>query len=56
MRQRLLPNPHPDLARSLNNLAVLLRRKDRSDEAEPLYREALAMRRKLLGPEHGRSP
>ena len=40
------------MALSLNNLALLLQ--DRGDlaGAEPLYREALAIRRKALGDEH----
>ena len=35
-----------------NNLAVLLRATSRLAEAEPLYRRALAIREKSLGPEH----
>src|SRR5262249_28413609 len=45
---------HTDVATSLNNLAELLRRQDPRDmrgEAEGLYREALAVQRKLLGDE-----
>ena len=40
------------MAKSLNNLAVLLRATSRLAEAEPLYRRALAIREKSLGPEH----
>ncbi len=52
MRRKLLGAEHPDVASSLNNLALLLDAKGDYAGAEPLYREALAMRRKLLGAEH----
>ena len=37
---------------SLNNLAVLLNRTGRHEEAEPMYRESLRLMRKLRGDEH----
>jgi len=37
---------------SLNNLAGLYRAQGRYDEAEPLYRQALELRRELLGERH----
>jgi tetratricopeptide (TPR) repeat protein len=40
------------VATSLNNLAVLLSDRERYPDAEGLYRDALAMRRKLLGEDH----
>ena len=42
----------PDTASSLNNLALLY--KDMGDyaKAEPLYKEALEIRQKVLGQEH----
>jgi tetratricopeptide (TPR) repeat protein len=40
------------VARDLNNLAVLLSDTKRLAEAEPLYRRALAIDEKSLGPEH----
>lgn len=43
---------HPDVARDLNNLALLLRATKRLGEAEPLYRRALAILEKSLGPDH----
>ncbi|MEH2361283.1 tetratricopeptide repeat protein, partial [Nostoc sp.] len=43
---------HRDLASSLNNLAALYRSQGRYSEAEPLYIQALALSRKLLGEEH----
>jgi len=38
----------PDLANTLNNLAALLQARNKLEEAEPLFREALAMRREAL--------
>jgi tetratricopeptide (TPR) repeat protein len=52
MLRKLLGTEHPDVATSLNNLAVLYKKQGRYEEAEPLYRQALEMLRKLLGPEH----
>jgi tetratricopeptide (TPR) repeat protein len=43
---------HPDVARDLNNLALLLHDTNRLGEAEPLYRRALAIDEKSYGPEH----
>ena len=42
----------PEVAQSLNDLAVILAAQGRLEDAEPLLREALGMRRKLLGNEH----
>ncbi len=39
-------------AASLNNLALLYKSQGRYEEAEPLYRHALAINEKKLGPEH----
>ncbi|ABW33413.1 TPR repeat domain protein (plasmid) [Acaryochloris marina MBIC11017] len=50
-RQRL-GSEHPDVARSLNNLAFLYDEQGRYTEAEPLYVQALEMQKKLLGSEH----
>jgi len=52
MGQRLLGEAHPDVATSLNNLAALYDSQGRYEEAEPLYRDALAMSKQLLGDEH----
>src|SRR5262245_41753952 len=41
------PQGHPDLARSLNNLAFLHKSRGEYGKAEPLFREALQMRRGL---------
>ena len=43
---------HPNVARDLNNLAVLLQATNRLAEAEPLMRRALAIDEKSFGPEH----
>src|SRR5438552_1019946 len=42
----------PGVARSLNSLAATLVGEGRSIEAERLYRRALAIREKTLGPDH----
>ncbi len=36
----------------LNNLAAIRQRQGADDEAEELYRRSLAMKEKLVGPEH----
>jgi CHAT domain-containing protein/tetratricopeptide (TPR) repeat protein len=43
---------HPNVATSLNNLAVLYDEQGKYAEAELLHRRALAIREKVLGPEH----
>jgi CHAT domain-containing protein/tetratricopeptide (TPR) repeat protein len=43
---------HPDFTQSLNNLAALLDSTGRYDEAEPLFRQALEVRRAALGEGH----
>ena len=43
---------HPDVATSLNNLALLYRAQGRFAEAEPLNKRALAIHEKVLGGEH----
>ncbi len=52
MRRRLLGENHPDVATSMNGLAIVLFDRGAYDEAEQLYRETLAMRRRLLGENH----
>jgi tetratricopeptide (TPR) repeat protein len=49
---RGLHGEHPDVAAALSTLAAALEGNGDLEEAEPVFREALAMRRKLLGPEH----
>ncbi len=43
---------HDTYGLALNNAAFLLTRTDRAAEAVPLYREALAIRRAVYGPDH----
>ncbi len=50
--KKRLGEEHPDVALSLNNLALLYDFQGRYSEAEPLYIQALALCRKLLGEEH----
>src|SRR5262249_23655884 len=52
IRERLLDPEHPDVAVSLNNLALLLQDTNRLSEAEPLSRRALAISEKSYGPDH----
>ena len=52
IREKALGPDHPDVARSLNNLAELYENQGRYAEAEPLYKRALAIREKALGPDH----
>ena len=50
--EKALGPEHPDVATSLNNLALLYKAKGDYARAEPLYQRALAIREKALGPEH----
>ncbi len=47
--RQIFPAPNNDLANSLNNLAALYQSQGRWPEAEPLYDEALKIRRALFG-------
>ena len=47
-----LGKAHPDVATSLNNLALLYRKQGKYEVAEPLYVEALSMQKQLLGEAH----
>ncbi len=48
----MLGPDHPDVARSLNNMADLYERQNRYADAEPLYRRALSIRERAAGPDH----
>ena len=50
-RSRLGEN-HPDVATSLNDLALLYSSMGRYDQAEPLIQQALEIRKQLLGQDH----
>ena len=52
IREKALGPEHPDVAVSLNNLAVVYRAQAKYAEAEPLHKRALAIREKALGPDH----
>ena len=52
IREKQLGPEHPDVAQSLNSLALLYHFQDKYKEAEPLYQRALAIRKKRLGLKH----
>jgi tetratricopeptide (TPR) repeat protein len=52
LSERVLGPDHPDVAMSLNNLALLYRAQGRYGEAEPLHQRALALCERVLGPDH----
>jgi len=52
IREKALGPDHPDVAKSLNNLAEVYREQGRNADAEALYQRALAIREKALGPDH----
>ena len=52
LRKKLLGESHPDVAQSLNNLALLYDSQGRYDEAESLYLQALTIAEQVLGKNH----
>ena len=52
IRERRLGVDHPDVAQSLDNLAVLLGEAGRFDEAEPLFSRAIEVLEEALGANH----
>ncbi len=52
IREEIFGSDHPDVADSLNALAMLARTQNDFDQAEKLHRQALAIRVKTLGPDH----
>jgi CHAT domain-containing protein/tetratricopeptide (TPR) repeat protein len=52
IREKALGPDHPDVAASLNNLALLYDQQGRQVDAEPLYKQALVIWEKALGPDH----
>ena len=52
IREKALGPDHPDVARSLNNLALLYDNLREYLKAEPLYKRALAIWEKSYGPDH----
>ncbi len=51
-RMRLFGRENPDVASSMNNLAMLLGERGNIQEAESLYRDALDISRRVRGPDH----
>jgi tetratricopeptide (TPR) repeat protein len=52
IQEKALGPDHADLARLLENLAILYSAQDRYADAEPLAKRSLAIRETALGPEH----
>jgi tetratricopeptide (TPR) repeat protein len=52
IREKALGPEHPDVATSLDKLAVLYHVQGQSKKAEPSFERALAIREKALGPDH----
>src|SRR5262249_2857990 len=52
VREKTLGSAHPDVARSLNNLALLYRMQGAYAKAEPLLVRAVDIFEKALGPNH----
>ncbi|XYI03998.1 tetratricopeptide repeat protein [Sorangium sp. So ce1128] len=52
LREKALGSEHPDVATSLNDLALLYKAKGDHARAEPLYQRALRIRENALGREH----
>ena len=51
-RERVLGPDHPDVATSLNNLAMIRELQGRHEQSAALYKRALAISEKTLGPDH----
>ena len=52
MAEEIVGPDHPDVATSLNNLALLYYTQGEYAAAEPLYKRALQIDEKALGPDH----
>ncbi|CAN0474779.1 unnamed protein product [Ectocarpus sp. 12 AP-2014] len=52
IRDKALDPDHPDVARSLNDWALLLDKKEQYADAVPLLERALSIRKKKLGENH----
>jgi hypothetical protein len=51
-REQVLGPEHPDTLMSMSNLAEVLNRQGKYEEAESMNRQTLARQEKVLGPEH----
>jgi tetratricopeptide (TPR) repeat protein len=56
LREAALGPDHLDVARALNNLALVYDSQSRHHDAEPLFKRSLAIREKSLGPDQPMSP
>ena len=56
MRRSVYGAEHTAVADTLAELGRIYQDQGLNDRAEPLHREALAIRRKLLGDDHGKPP
>ena len=52
IRKKVFGDEHPDVAGSLNNLAVLLYHQQKYNEAKTYMEQALTIWAKVLGPDH----
>ena len=52
LREKTLGSDHLDVAKSLNNLALVYYAQGQQEKAEPLYQRKLAILEKIYGPEH----
>jgi hypothetical protein len=49
MQEKILGNDHPNLAATLNNLALVLREEGKLSESDATFRRVLEIRRKHYG-------
>ncbi|WQF90432.1 Putative tetratricopeptide-like helical domain superfamily [Colletotrichum destructivum] len=50
LKKKVLGPENPPLLNSINNLAEVLQRQGKYDEAEQMHRQTLELREKVLGP------
>ncbi len=50
--EKMLGKEHPSTLTSMNNLASVLSRQGKYDEAEEMHRQAMALKETVLGKEH----
>jgi tetratricopeptide (TPR) repeat protein len=50
--EQVFGDEHPETAKTMNDLALLLRAQGDLEGARPLFERALAIRQKMLGPDH----
>lgn len=50
--EKMLGNEHPSTLTSINNLAEILKRQGKYEEAEEIHRQALALIKRILGKEY----